>query len=197
MFHQPIISGSKGQADYFPSFITLKQASILYQHVVNHVTWQCHTIRLFGKTYLQPRLIAWMSDKGINYTYSKTRLVSSPWDNQIFHLKETIEAATKETYNAVLINYYRDGQDSMGWHADNEKEIHPNSTIASISLGGERMFHLRDLQDKANKKKILLQHGSLLTMDRTLQDHWEHQIPKTKKRIEGRINLTFRHIRQV
>ena len=194
MFHQTIITGQGGHVDYYPSFISLDEASHLWKHLKEQVAWQSHSIKLFGKTYLQPRLIAWMSDEGIDYTYSKTRLISSPWDKHVYRIKAHIEKATNQVFNAVLINYYRDGQDSMGWHADNEKEIHPDSIIASISLGGERFFHLRDLRDKTNKKKIRLQHGSLLTMDRKLQDHWEHQVPKTKKPIQGRINLTFRHI---
>lgn len=190
-----IIQGNYGNAVYWAEYIPSSDAMTLFQTLVNDLHWQSRDIQMFGKTFKQPRLIAWMADKGVHYTYSKTTFTASPWHKDVLELKDQIEYKTGYRFNAVLINYYRDGNDSMGWHRDNEKEIDKDSHIASLSLGAERFFHFRQYTERSNKHKILLRSGSLLVMDRLLQDHWEHQLPKTKSVLNGRINLTFRLIK--
>jgi alkylated DNA repair dioxygenase AlkB len=118
-----------------------------------------------------------------------------PFSPVLNAVKLKIEKATKMTFSSCLLNLYRDGQDSNGWHSDNEKELGKNPVIASVSLGAERLFHLKHKSIKTLKHKLTLQNGSLLLMKGDTQHHWLHQIPKTKKLIDKRINLTFRLIK--
>ncbi|EAQ99853.1 alpha-ketoglutarate-dependent dioxygenase AlkB family protein [Maribacter sp. HTCC2170] len=118
-----------------------------------------------------------------------------PFTTELLEIKKKIEIITKIEFNSCLLNLYRDGKDSNGWHADDEKELGLNPVIASISLGQERPFHLRNKKDKTLKHKMILEHGSLLLMKATTQHNWQHQIPKTRKPINKRINLTFRIIK--
>ena len=117
-----------------------------------------------------------------------------PMTNTLLGLIEQIKLFDDNEFNAVLLNLYRDGKDSNGWHADNEKELGKNPVIASISLGEERFFHLKHRTQKEQRLKIALKHGSLLIMGGEMQHYWLHQIPKTAKKIAPRINLTFRNI---
>ena len=118
-----------------------------------------------------------------------------PWTSLLQKIKLLIENKTDTQFTSVLLNYYRDGKDSNGWHADNEKELGTNPIIASLSFGAERSFQLKHNSDKDQKKNIVLEHGSLLLMKGTTQHFWKHQIPKTSKPIGPRINLTFRKIK--
>jgi alkylated DNA repair dioxygenase AlkB len=148
---------------------------------------------MFGKQVKVPRLEAYFSLNGENYGYSGQTLINNPFPAYLEDLRQKIESITGIPYNALLINYYRDGQDSNGWHADNEKSLGKNPSIASLSLGAERIFELRHLE--CNKKiKLKLADGSLLHMHGALQHHWKHQLPKVKDLKEARINLTFRLI---
>ena len=117
-----------------------------------------------------------------------------PMTKSLLDLIQKINDVYEHGFNAVLLNLYRDGKDSNGWHADNEAELGQNPVIASISLGEERYFHLKHRTQKEQRLKIKLKHGSLLVMGGTMQHHWLHQIPKTTKIISPRINLTFRKI---
>ena len=156
--------------------------------------WQQDEISMFGKKYNVPRLQAWYADPGKAYSYSGIKMKTFDWHPLLIELKEKIELQTGYLFNSVLANYYRDGQDSNGWHSDNEKELGPNPIIASISLGAERNFHIKHRNDKESKMKLILQNGSLLTMYGAMQHHWLHQIAKTKRPVGPRINLTFRLI---
>jgi alkylated DNA repair dioxygenase AlkB len=181
-----------GEVFYFPSFLDRSEADKYLESLTKKIQWQQYTIRIFGKSVLQPRLSAWYGDK--DYAYSGKSLPASGWTNELLELKEKIESFSGKLFNSVLLNLYRNGNDSMGWHRDNEKELGPDPVIASLSLGAERDFKLRDYLTK--KEVVTLQpvHGSLILMQGSTQTFWEHSLPKTKKAKEPRLNLTFRWI---
>lgn len=179
---------------YYNNFLLKSEADELYQKLRSDLDWQQYPIQMFGKTMLQPRLIAWYGDKGIQYTYSQTTLVANGWNKNLKNIKEQLKDFLGLNFNSVLANLYRDGQDSMGWHSDDEKELGNNPTIASISLGTPRIFQMRKKDNQKTKASILLESGSLLLMQGNCQKDWQHQIAKTKKVKTPRINLTFRII---
>ncbi len=180
---------------YFPGFLSPEEADTYYQHFYTNTEWRQDPIRVFGKVYAQPRLTALYADNSKSYTYSGITMNPLKFDKPLEVLKRKIEAVSRTTFSTCLLNLYRDGSDSNGWHADDEKELGINPVIASISLGQNRYFHLRHKQRKELKHKLLLEHGSLLLMQGETQHHWQHQIPKTKKPVNPRINLTFRYIK--
>lgn len=179
---------------YFPGFLTPEEANSYYQHFFDHVSWKQDPIRIFGKTVMQPRLTALYGEKGRSYSYSGIVMEPLPFDPRLAALKRKTEEVSLSSFTSCLLNLYRDGMDSNGWHADDEKELGRNPVIASISLGQERIFHLRHKRQKELKHKILLEHGSLLLMKGETQHHWQHQIPKSRRPMDPRINLTFRYI---
>jgi alkylated DNA repair dioxygenase AlkB len=166
-----------------------------FNYLLTAIPWRQETIVLFGKRMQQPRLTAWYADEGKTYTYSGLKWDPQPWCNQLLEIKRKVEIASSTTFNSVLLNLYRNGNDSMGWHSDDEKELGANPVIASLSLGGSRKFQMRHKIRTAEAiKNIELQHGNLIIMRGATQQCWKHQIPKTKKIVEPRINLTFRNI---
>jgi alkylated DNA repair dioxygenase AlkB len=182
------------QADisYISDFIPVDESNIFFESLKQHIDWQQDNITVFGKTYKQPRLTALYSETSTPYSYSNITMYPKPFTKELLELKKKVEVISKSTFNSVLLNLYRDGSDSNGWHADNEKELGINPVIASISLGAERLFHFKHRKLPNEKHKIHLENGSLLLMAGEMQHHWLHQIPKTKKPIGQRINLTFR-----
>lgn len=180
---------------YHPAFFDLELADELFGKLKTDIPWQQDAITLFGKTHPQPRLTALFGNEGKPYSYSNITMQPHHWNPLLTSIKEAVEKASGVTFTTVLLNYYRDGKDSNGWHSDNEKELGTNPVIASVSFGAERFFHLRHNSDPNLKLKILLEHGSLLLMKGTTQHFWKHQIPKTAKPIGPRINLTFRVIK--
>ena len=174
-------------------FFNEHHANELYKELIEKIDWQQGNIQLFGKTHLIPRLEAFYSLNGENYGYSNKSLIPKTYFDTLTKVHQCIEAESGARFNSVLANYYRDGNDSNGWHADNEKELGIDPVIASISLGVERRF---DLKHNLTKEKISfhLSHGSLLIMGGSLQHNWKHTLAKAKKIEEGRINLTFRKI---
>ncbi len=175
-------------------FLSKEEADTYYRTLRENTPWRQDPITLFGKTYLQPRLTAFYGDEGSTYTYSKLTMRPLPFSSQLLSIRTAVEEVSGYKFNSVLINYYRDGSDSMGWHSDDEKELGTNPVIASLSLGATRRFLLRHRRDKHLKHEISLSHGNLLLMEGTTQHHWQHQIPKTSRPMGGRINLTFRRI---
>jgi alkylated DNA repair dioxygenase AlkB len=159
------------------------------------VRWQQDDITIFGKTYRQPRLTALFGNNGKPYSYSNITMKPEEFTPDLLEIKKRIETKTKAVFTTCLLNLYRDGNDSNGWHADNEKALGEYPVIASITLGQERYFHLKHRTRKELKHKLLLEHGSLLLMQGETQHQWLHQIAKTKKPIGERINLTFRVIK--
>ena len=184
-----------GQIYYYPTFLTKKEADLLYAVFLETTPWQKDNITVYGKTYEQPRLTSLYALNKKPYSYSNISMQPNPMTPILNDLLSKIENKTEHSFNAVLLNLYRDGKDSNGWHADNEKELGENPIIASVSLGQERYFHLKHRKIKEECFKIKLAHGSLLLMTGALQHHWLHQIPKTTRTLEQRINLTFRDIK--
>jgi alkylated DNA repair dioxygenase AlkB len=180
---------------YYPNFFDAVEAGAIFKELLETTPWQQDEITIFGKTHPQPRLTALYGNDGKPYSYSNITMQPHPWNGLLQKIKLRIESVCETNFTAVLLNLYRDGKDSNGWHADNEKELGMNPVIASVSFGAERAFHLKYNLDKNIKQKIILEHGSLLLMEGTTQHFWKHQIPKTAKPIGARINLTFRVIK--
>lgn len=182
---------------YLHPFLPPAEADHLLLHLSDaaHIAWRQGSIRLFGKQVPTPRLSAWYGAPGAVYTYSGLTLHPLPFTPALLSLKETIEQTVQPaTFNSVLLNLYRNGADSMGWHADDEPELGQNPVIASVSFGAERRFLLRHKYQKNQKKELILQHNSLLVMQGSTQHYWQHALPKTSRTIGARINLTFRYI---
>ncbi|WP_319781975.1 alpha-ketoglutarate-dependent dioxygenase AlkB [Oceanisphaera sp. IT1-181] len=160
------------------------------------IPWQQHTLRMFGRELNEPRLSCWMGD--LPYRYSGQTRMPAPWHPVVREICQRVSAICEQPFNGVLLNWYRDGQDSMGWHADDEPELGINPTVASVSLGATRRFKLRHkLRPKAGRhsreqRELLLNHGSLLVMAGEMQHHWQHALPKMAACSGPRINLTFR-----
>lgn len=189
-----IFSLPQAELEYFPHFLNTEKANFLFEKLLKEVSWQQQNIKLFGKESPQPRLTAFFAEKGISYTYSGLQLKPETFSSEILDLKQQTEEVSGFEFNTCLANLYRDGNDSMGWHADDEQVLGKNPVIASISLGGVRSFQFKHKTNKNLKEKIELQHGSLLIMKGSMQHYWKHQLPKTKKDVSPRINLTFRQI---
>ncbi|MFM8596491.1 MAG: alpha-ketoglutarate-dependent dioxygenase AlkB family protein [Flavobacteriales bacterium] len=182
-----------GKLDYFPGFLLEKERIALKNEILNELLFEQITIKLFGKQIAAPRLEAYFSLNGENYGYSGQQLKNQPFPTFLNELRQKVEAKTGCKYNALLVNLYRDGQDSNGWHADNEKSLGSNPSIASLSLGVARFFELKHI-GTGRKIKLLLEDGSLLHMHGELQHYWKHQLPKVRNITDLRINLTFRKI---
>ena len=183
------------EIEYYANFFDSARANELFDRLKADIPWQQDHITVFGKTHLQPRLTALFGNEGKPYGYSGIVMHPHQWNPLLMFIKEAIETVCPENFTTVLLNYYRDGKDSNGWHADNERELGRNPIIASVSFGAERAFNLQHNTNKEQKLKINLEHGSLLIMKGTTQHFWKHQIPKTAKPIGPRINLTFRIIK--
>jgi alkylated DNA repair dioxygenase AlkB len=178
---------------YHEKVLTDEQITQLYEELLNKINWENERVVMFGKEIITKRKVAFYSDPSIAYTYSSKTKIGLPWKDPLFILKNIVESLTKQTYNACLLNLYHNGEEAMGWHCDNEKEIIANSSIASLSIGASRKFSFKH---KVTKETISIQlgNGSLLEMKGTIQSHWLHTLPKSKKITESRINLTFRQM---
>ena len=183
------------EIEYHPHFFDEEQSNALFQQLLSEIPRQQDDIMVFGRTHPQPRLTALFGNEGKPYSYSNIVMQPHKWNPLLMFIKNEIEAICNVNFTTVLLNLYRDGKDSNGWHADNEKELGTNPTIASVSFGAERVFHLQHNSIKEEKIKLTLEHGSFLIMKGETQHFWKHQIPKTAKPIGPRINLTFRVIR--
>ena len=165
----------------------------LLQAIMDDTAWREEEITVYGKAYLQPRLSAWYGD--LAYSYSGIRLEPLPWTPTLLDIKRRVEKLVKHPFNSVLLNYYRDQNDSMGMHSDDERELGPQPVIASLSLGEERTFLLKHKSRKDLKTvKLDLAAGSLLLMQGQTQQYWRHGINKERRTCAPRINLTFRSI---
>ena len=181
----------RGKLYYDPHFLSHLEADNYFDQLRKTLPWHQEHITMFGKSVLQPRLQAWHGDAA--YTYSGLTMQPHPWTPELIQLKVRCETIADVAFNSVLANLYRHGQDSMGWHQDNEPELGRNPVIASLNLGETRRFLLRNLHCKT-EIEYELSHGSLLIMAGELQHHWKHCVPKTAKTKAERINLTFRQI---
>lgn len=179
---------------YYPNFLTSSNATALFQKLHDSIPWQHDPITVFGKTYMQPRLTSLHGTTATSYTYSDVTMTPQPMTAELNTILTDIHAVYTHEFNVVLLNLYRDGKDSNGWHADNEKSLGPKPVIASVSLGEERFFHFKHRDHKTEHYKLCLAHGSLLIMAGAMQEKWLHQIAKTNRPIGPRINLTFRKL---
>ncbi|AOM80994.1 alpha-ketoglutarate-dependent dioxygenase AlkB family protein [Pedobacter steynii] len=177
--------------DYTPGFISRTESDILLNHLLETVPWQQSKVMMYEKEVLTPRLSAWFGDRRIRSEDKRTPL---PWTPELLSLKAKIEAHTGMVFNGVLLNYYRDGNDSVAWHADKDTIPGLKTEIASVSLGQERNFDFRNKDNHRQCYSIKLEHGSLLLMKGDLQKYWEHRIAKSATPMKGRINLTFRKV---
>jgi alkylated DNA repair dioxygenase AlkB len=184
-----------GELYYDRFFFSNIEANKYFNLLKKEIQWQQDNIKIFGKIYLQPRLTALYANNNKSYSYSNIKMQPITFTPTLFDIKSKIEKRINSQFTSCLLNLYRNGQDSNGWHADNEKELGLNPVIASLSLGAERVFHMKHRNDKKEKVKINLTNGSLLVMRGRTQHHWLHQIPKTRKKVGERINLTFRIIK--
>lgn len=169
-------------------------ADTLQRTLREDVPWEVHRIRMFGRQVDSPRLSCWMGDPAARYRYSGTEFVPQPWHPALLPLRDQLAAFCGHAFNSVLLNRYRDGDDGMGWHSDNEPELGPAPVIASLSLGAGRRFLLRRRDDHAKKAEVLLDHGDLLVMGGQTQRHYQHSLPKSARPLAERLNLTFRWI---
>ncbi|MFM2047257.1 MAG: hypothetical protein RL383_1334 [Actinomycetota bacterium] len=164
------------------------------KELTDQVPWEAHTIKMFGKEYPQPRLVAWFGDPGSEYSYSGLKMNVRPWIEPVQALRHIAEQHAQVVFNSVLVNLYRDGDDKVSWHRDNEPELGNTPTIGSISLGAPRRFKFRHLETK-EQVEATLEPGSLVVMSGLSQSCWEHEVPRQKSIREPRINLTFRQVR--
>ena len=178
---------------YFPQFLDNNEADFWFENLNSTILFQSGEITLFGKTFKKPRLEAFFADGNLSYSYSGQQLNTQRITEELKELKTRVESVSQLDFNAILVNLYRDGQDSNGWHSDNEKELGPDPIIASLSLGAERVFEMQHTHSK-KRIKLNLEHGSLLCMLQGSQRFWKHQLPKDKSVHLPRINLTFRKI---
>lgn len=161
----------------------------------SNILWQQDKVKMFGKSVPLPRLSAWYGDGDRPYTYSGLTLQPKNWNKGLLYLKEQIETIAGNTFNSVLLNWYRNGEDSISWHTDAEPELGKNPVIGSVNFGETRRFLLRRIDDNKVKIDIPLYHGTLLVMLGETQHHWQHSVPKQSRVQSSRINLTFRNIK--
>jgi alkylated DNA repair dioxygenase AlkB len=175
----------------FPTGIA---AEIALKRLMAETPRRSETVTLWGKTYAQPRLTAWYGDAGRAYTYSGITLQPEPWTKLLQELKADVERAVAEQFNSVLLNYYRNERDSVGYHSDDEAELGPTPVIASLSFGDTRTFVLKSKHRRHKPVRIALEDGTLLLMKGATQQNWRHGVEKETKPCGPRLNLTFRRI---
>ncbi len=179
---------------WIPGWMATTEADKMLKALISELAWAQGEVRMFGKWLPEPRLSAWYGDPGKAYTYAGKRQQPLEWTPLLAALRSRVEVASGARFNSVLANRYRHGQDSMGWHSDDEPELGPNPVIASLSLGAERPFDFRQKHNRKEKQRLILHHGSLLVMRGSTQAQWQHQLPKRSRIGTERINLTFRWI---
>lgn len=187
------IINKDGTAIYFGVILNIEESLIYMNRLSEEINWEPEKLIMFGKEITTKRKVAFYADNNIQYTYSNKTKKGATWTPMLIEIKKVIESYTKTTYNACLLNLYHNGDEGMGWHSDDEKEIKSGSSIASLSIGAERKFLFKH---KTTKETIshVLQNGALLEMKGAIQQHWLHALPKTKKVNDLRINLTFRQM---
>ena len=196
----PLVTGPRellpfdGSAVLHEQFLDPDFAVRAFDELLRTNAWEEHDIVVFGQRHREPRLSTWHADGGKEYEYSGLLRTPLPLTPLLNDIRSRCESVSGASFNSVLVNLYRDGNDGVGWHADNEAVNGREPTIASVSLGAERFFDLRH-SDTGETRRVLLPHGSLLVMSGLLQQRWVHQVPAMKKVRAPRVNLTFRLVR--
>jgi alkylated DNA repair dioxygenase AlkB len=180
-----------GIVNYYGKIVEEKLAEDLYDYLWNEIPWKNDEAKIFGRHIITKRKVAWYADGDYPYHYSNTTKIPLEWTQELLQLKKIADKECGVKFNSCLLNLYHDGDEGMGWHRDEEKTLVKNSPIASFSFGAERRFDLRHMVSK-EKVQVVLESGSLLVMKGTVQSHWHHALPKTKKVKTPRVNLTFR-----
>ncbi|WPV02116.1 alpha-ketoglutarate-dependent dioxygenase AlkB [Mucilaginibacter sp. cycad4] len=183
-----------GEVYLYSGIFNEQESAALYEDLIKNIAWKQEPIIIAGREIMQPRLTAWYGDPQKRYSYSGITMHPHLWTSELLAIKYRIEQIAGYTFTSALLNYYRDGNDSVGWHRDNEKELGINPVIGSVSFGTTRTFQLRHAKDKSLKESVLLNSGSFLLMRGSTQHHWFHSIPKEVKITQARINITFRNI---
>ncbi|MGB1115364.1 MAG: alpha-ketoglutarate-dependent dioxygenase AlkB family protein [Pseudohongiellaceae bacterium] len=182
------------EIQYVANAFTAREADRLFQSLLDVIPWRTATLTIAGQKRPLPRLQCWMADQGRSYSYSGLKLSPHPWNPDVLRIKARLEQLCEHSFNSVLLNYYRDGSDSVSWHADDETELGPNPIVASVSLGAQRTLEFKPKFNLTTpKKQIVLGSGSILIMGKTIQNNWLHQLPKISGTIHPRISLTFRN----
>lgn len=192
--HAPLIELPDAALDYRADWVDSDTADAWLQELILATPWTQPEIRLYGRQVAVPRLVAWYGDSQAAYRYSGLQHEPLAWTPLLQGVRQRLERETGHRFNGVLLNLYRDGGDAMGWHSDDEVELGRNPVVASLSLGAERRFDLRRKGSGRIQHSLLLGHGSLLVMSGATQHHWQHQIARTSKVSQPRLNLTFRLI---
>lgn len=182
------------ELDFHPHWLPADTADAWLRQLDAETPWSQPQVRVFGRWHPVPRQVAWYADAEAVYGYAGLDHAALPWTPLLQRIREAVEAACGHGFNGVLLNRYRDGQDSMGWHSDDEASLGPNPLIASLNLGAARRFDFRRKGSSRIGHSLELGHGSLLVMGGATQHHWQHQIAKTRKASGVRLNLTFRRI---
>ena len=182
-----------GTAYYYGIIMPYKEANRYLDLLLKNILWKNDEVNILGKHIITKRKVAWYGDSDYLYTYSNSTRKALIWTIELVELKRLVEQVSGACFNSCLLNLYHDGNEGLGWHSDDEKSIQENSTIASVSFGAERKFSFKHKQSKKTIS-LLLEHGSLLLMKEGTQKNWLHSLPKSKKIIQPRINLTFRNM---
>jgi alkylated DNA repair dioxygenase AlkB len=180
-----------GTANYFGEIFNSMESIECFETLKNTIDWKNDEVKLFGKNYVTARKVAWYGSKPYRYTYSNTTKSALPFTEALLAIKHKVESISNEKFNSCLLNLYHNGQEGMGWHCDDERDLVKNAAIASISFGAERKFVFKHKSSKETKS-IVLENGSLLIMKNETQDYWLHRLPPTQTIHSARINLTFR-----
>ncbi|WP_404440333.1 alpha-ketoglutarate-dependent dioxygenase AlkB family protein [Stutzerimonas chloritidismutans] len=179
---------------YRPKWVDAQRADHWLQQLSQQTPWTQPQIKLYGRSIAVPRLVAWYGDTGAAYRYSGLVHDPLPWTPLLTDIRKRVEQEIGEPLNGVLLNLYRNGQDAMGWHSDDEPELGAQPLVVSLNLGATRRFDFRRKGASRIEYSLELEHGSLLVMSGPTQHHWQHQIARARKVATPRINLTFRQI---
>ncbi|WP_242065747.1 alpha-ketoglutarate-dependent dioxygenase AlkB family protein [Nostoc paludosum] len=189
-----VLSMQDAEVTFYRNFFNQQDSDEIFQTLLNQIKWRQDKMKIYGKDVNLPRKTAWYGDRNKSYKFSGIHLDPEPWIPTLLQIKEKVEEIAKVNFNSVLLNLYRDGNDGISWHTDAEPELGKNPVIGSVSFGGARRFMFRHKHNQDLKAEIELVHGSFLLMAGATQHFWQHQIPKTSKQVQPRVNLTFRVI---
>jgi len=183
-----------GTVCYYGPILEKREGERYFGVLHDTLAWEHDEVVLFGRRIVTARQVAWYGDEEFAYTYSGTTRRARPWTPELGELRSLVEEQTGDPFNACLLNLYHDGTEGMSWHSDDERELAPGASIASLSLGAARKFSFKHRGDPSLKVSLVLEPGSLLVMRGETQKHWLHALPKAKRITEPRINLTFRRM---